>query len=181
MRQELRWTLGGTLLLSAAALWWPQSAPKVVGAVDVTPGDAGRRTAGLPAAPPVVVPLPRTLESLHLEPAQRDAFAAAAPAASAVAVAPAPPPKPLPAPAPAVAEPPIAPPLTLRYLGRMVTPEGRPVVLLARGDAPVTVQPGMMLDEGFRVLRVTSEAVRLVYPPTGGEVDIPIPPAPNNP
>ncbi|MCY4757299.1 hypothetical protein [Pelomonas aquatica] len=63
----------------------------------------------------------------------------------------------------------------------MVTPDGRPMVLLARGDTAVTVQAGMMLDEGYRVLRISPEAVRLVYPPTGGEVDIPIPPAPHTP
>jgi hypothetical protein len=63
----------------------------------------------------------------------------------------------------------------------MVTPDGRSVVMLTRGDSAVTVQPGMTLDEGYRVLRITAEAVRLVYPPTGGEVDIPIPPAQNSP
>lgn len=63
----------------------------------------------------------------------------------------------------------------------MVTPDGKSMVMLARGDAAVAVHAGMTLDEGYRVLRVTPEAVRLVYPPTGGEVDIPIPPVPNNP
>lgn len=179
MRQELRWTLSGTLLLTAAALWWPQSAPKVVGAVDVAANGAAHGTSGVQDGSPVIEPLPGALEPLRLEPAQRDPFATVVPAA-AVAVA-APPPKPLPAPAPVVPEPPAAPPLTLRYLGRMVTPDGRPMVLLARGDAAVAVQAGMVLDEGYRVLRITPEAVRLVYPPTGGEVDIPIPPAPNNP
>lgn len=179
MRTELRWTLGGTLLLSVAALWWPQSGPKVVGAEEHPTGDAAHASANSPDYAQLKAPLPPTLDPQPIEPARRDPFVAMPPAPAVVAAAPRPTPQPAPPPiAPAV---PTAPPLTLRYLGRMVTPDGRPMVLLARGDTAVTVQAGMMLDEGYRVLRISPEAVRLVYPPTGGEVDIPIPPAPHTP
>jgi len=179
MRQQLRWTLGGTLLLSAASLWWPQSGPRVIGAVEAVPGAPELGTRGWTDTPQLKAPLPRSLEPLQLEPARRDPFAPIV--ATAPATVAAPPLKPVVVQEPAVAAPLAAPPLTLRYLGRMVTPDGRPMVLLARGDTAVSVQPGMMLDEGYRVQRVTAEAVHLVYPPTGAEVDIPIPPAPTSP
>ena len=71
--------------------------------------------------------------------------------------------------------PPAAPGINLRYLGRMTTPEGRHVVLLARGDAALTVQVGTTLEEGYVVQTIGSDAVRLVYPPLGTVVDVPIP------
>lgn len=179
MRRELRWTLGATLLLSAAALWWPQPARNVVGALDVAADDNPRGTAGVHAGLAARGPLPNKLEPLNLEPARRDPFSSVAPPAPAVAAAPVS--QPLASPPPVAPVPLTAPPLTLRYLGRLVTPDGRPMVLLARGDTAISVQPGMMLDEGYRVQHITAEAVRLLYPPTGAEVDLPIPPAPTSP
>lgn len=179
MRQHLRWTLGGTLLLSAVSVLWPPSGPKVVGAAEVSPGNPAPGTTSMADGSQSKAPLPHALEPLQLELARRDPFVPVVAAAPVVAVVP--PPKSVITPEPPVAAPPAVPPLTLRYLGRMVTPDGRPMVLLARGDAAVSVQAGMVLDEGYRVLRINAEAVRLVYPPTGAEVDIPIPPAPNSP
>lgn len=178
MRQELRWALGGTVLLSAAAWLWPQAVPRVVSATEPgsnggAPTDGGLMNLASPKAP-----LPPALEPLLLEPARRDAFSPMVPIASAAVAAP--PPAPQPAPVPLTPQP-AAPPLALRYLGRMMTPDGLPMVLLARGDAAVPVQTGMVLDEGYQVLRITAEAIRLVYPPTGAEVDIPIPLAPTSP
>lgn len=65
-----------------------------------------------------------------------------------------------------------------RYLGTMVTPAGQRLVMLARGDTVVTVQPGASLDDGYVVEAVGSDAIRVTYPPLGTVVDIPIPPAP---
>ena len=67
--------------------------------------------------------------------------------------------------------------MTWRYLGTMITPAGQRLVMLARGDTTVTVQPGTRLDEGYVVEAIGSDAVRLVYPPLGTVVDVPIPPA----
>ena len=66
--------------------------------------------------------------------------------------------------------------MTVRYLGTMTTPAGDRLVMLARGDTTVPVQPGTRLDEGYVVETISADAVRLVYPPLGTTVDIPIPP-----
>lgn len=180
MRRSLLWTFAGTVLLSAAAIWRTSSAPQVVAAVDRQANTAelaspGASQGGGPAG--AAVPLPSHYEPIAIESAQRDIFAlVAAPAPPSPPVArPVPPPLTV---APSLPSPPVAPPMSLRYLGGMVTPEGRQLVLLAKGETSVSVQPGTRLDDGYLVQSVSREAVRLVYPPTGTEVDIPIPPPP---
>jgi hypothetical protein len=64
-----------------------------------------------------------------------------------------------------------------RFLGRMLSPEGRPITLLARGDVTIEIQPGQQLEDGYRVEAVSAQAIRLAYPPLGTAVDVPIPPA----
>ncbi len=120
-------------------------------------------------------PLPRELSPWQVDLASRDPFVPYAPPAPME-----------PAPAKVVrklepiAEPaPTAPPMTYRFLGRMLTPEGRPITLLARGDAAIEVKAGQQLEEGYRVDSVNAQAVRLVYPPLGTVVDIAIPAAPS--
>jgi hypothetical protein len=185
MRSAVRWALGLTLAASAAALWWPKARLPLVAAVDraaqaqvAAPQGAGHAGAG-PAA--TTASWPAALEPLVLDPARRDPF---------VAPAPSPPPTP-PAPrdvpatrAPlAVFSPPPAPappPLNVRFLGRMIRPDGRDLVLLTRGDDAVPVEAGTTLNEGYVVQRVTAGAVVLVYPGLGAPIEVPIPPSPQD-
>jgi hypothetical protein len=129
---------------------------------------------------PIPAPLLSTLELLQLQPAERDIFVSVSapnqpvkPPSGAVA------PPTLAAAMPptqtaVVAAAPTAPALAWRYFGAMTTPEGQPLTLLARGDATLSVQPGTALDQGYVVQSISREAVRLVYPPLGTEVELPI-------
>jgi hypothetical protein len=182
LRPALRWALGGTLLLAAAALWWPRATVPLVAAVET----AADRAVAVPTlgvgSPAKAALLPHALPVWSIEPAERDPFVP-------------PPPKPVPTPpapkqAPVAAPPmtlpapvvpaPVAPSFSLRYLGRMVNPDGRELVLLARGDAPVLVAVGSALDEGYVVKAISKDAVQLVYPALGTLVTVPIPPPPGS-
>jgi hypothetical protein len=174
MRPALKWTLGATSLLAAAALALDDKPARVVAAVDRATERPGRepqprRDMDREALPP----LPSQLEPQQIEPARRDIFAPVEPPAPPVKVA-----APVPAPPPPPAPAPTAPPITWRYLGAMVTPAEERLVMLARGDTSITVQVGTRLDEGYVVESISTDAVRLAYPPLGTSVDIPIPPAP---
>src|SRR5438105_6549198 len=179
MRRQLRWALAGTAVLSIAALWVDEGPAKVVAALG-RPADSSQRffATAQPAHDPAVVAseLPHHIDAMSIEPARRDIFvpvepAAPKPAAPTAPVAPAP----LPPPSPT------APPVAWRYLGAMVTPAGERLVMLARGDTTTMVQPGLRLDDGYVVEAISSDAVRLVYPPLGSMAEIPIPPAPPTP
>ena len=170
MRRGLSWALMATAALCVAALWLEDGPAKIVAAHD-------RPVVAITT--PLAVPtttLPRQITPLSLEPARRDIFVPVEPPA----------PKPV-SPPPVLAQAPPSPPaptapaMTWRYLGAMVTPAGQRLVMLARGDSTVTVQPGTRLDEGYVVEAVGSDAIRLVYPPLGTVVDVPIPPAPPTP
>jgi len=181
MHKGLRWALGLTIALTAAALMRPARPPTVVGAVDSVDdrrSDAAPRSGDSdPAlASGNVVAWPERLEPWVLDNAKADIFSAA-PTAPAVPASVGPPPAPAMAPPPP-APAPASPPLAWRYLGRMVTPGGATVVLLSRADgAAVSIQQGSKLDDGYEVLAILPDAVRLVFPPTGVEVDVPIPAA----
>lgn len=91
-------------------------------------------------------------------------------------------PPPQPAPAQPAASPPagslapVAPVLNYRFFGRMTTPQGQVMTLLAREDHVVVVEPGQQLDEGYVVESVDLNAVRLHYPPLDVHVSIVVPP-----
>lgn len=177
MRPFLRWTLGATSVLSAIALWLDDKPAKVVAALErrnlastVEAASASPSSGATEAA----LPLPTQLDAAAIEAARRDIFVPVEPPApKPVASPPAPPPPPPP--------PPTAPAMTWRYLGSMLTPSGGRLVMLARGDTSVTIQAGMRLEEGYVVEAIGSDAVRLVYPPLGTVVEIPIPPPPPSP
>lgn len=80
-----------------------------------------------------------------------------------------------------IADPPapVAPRLTHRFYGRLTTPSGEEVVLLAQGDVPVPVSPGTTLGDGYVVQAISTEAVRLIFPPLGTVIDLPLPPPPS--
>lgn len=174
MRRGLLWLLGAVLALTAVVLWAPQQASTIVQAIE------SRRPAPLYVAPAAVttalLPLPKVLTRVAVEPARRDPFFAALPPAAAppskpvaVVAVPTPPPTPAPVPTP--------PPLQWRLLGTMATPTGQRLVVLTHNNEQQTIvaEAGVQLDGGYEVTAVTADAVRLRYAPLQTEVVIPIP------
>jgi hypothetical protein len=168
VRPLLRWALAATLVASAAAVWWPTDVPRVVA--------AAQRPASADDAVPLQAggtPLPQALPAWDLGPARRDPFVpvSAPPPAE-------PPPVPMPVAVDAVeaqAPPSAPPPLTMRYLGTMVTPNGETLVMLARDDMAIPVQAGTQLHDGYVVRALTADAVRLAHPATGAVVELALP------
>lgn len=172
MRLAIRWALGITVALTVAALLQPHSSTKVVQAIDQQERPATTADAVTANS------LPRTLEPYEIARGQRDIFAPLRIAEPPRLTTPPPPPSP-PAVAPAqVTATPTAPPVSVRYLGAMVTPGGQRLVMLARGDVVIPVEPGSRLDDGYVVQSISDDAVRLTHPAAGAIVDLPIPPVP---
>jgi hypothetical protein len=179
MRKGLGWTLVGTVVLSAVALWLPsnEGAPS---AVPVRGWGAYSElgvavTARAARAEPALLegPLPTAWPLVTLEPAKRDLFAPVVPPSP-----PAPPPPKAVVAAPLPAEPaaPMAPPMNYRYFGQMRKPDGSHIVYLSRGNTPIQVAVGERLDDGYVVESVTEEGIQLVYPPLGVKAMVNIPP-----
>jgi hypothetical protein len=175
MRRSLRWGLGATVLATVAVLLWPK--PAVVGAS--TRSDVAKSSS---PPSPSNAPVDRSAATL----ARPQPFAeAAATAASAglvfdpfagVVVAPPAAPLPVAAPAPVAPPPPPPPPVQdYRFLGRMTAPDGSQQVLLARGDASVSISKGMVLDNGYVVESISTAAVVLIHLPSGIRASILIP------
>jgi hypothetical protein len=166
MRRSLWLMLFATASLAAWSLRKPALTP-VVAAADIASVDhvpAARSSAAISAWPEVEV-----------EPALANPFVVnlSAPTAAVTVVA---------APAPAAEPPPaIAPAVAHRFFGRVVGPDGQLLTLLTRTGVPVAVSDGMALDDGYVVEAVRSDAVRLVYPPLGVLVELPLPPPPSEP
>jgi hypothetical protein len=74
---------------------------------------------------------------------------------------PAPPPKPS------------APPMPYRVAGKIMH-EGRPHIVLAKGDAIATAGEGDTLDDGYRIVSIRRDQVTLLYVPLGVRQTIPI-------
>ncbi len=183
MNRRLQAGLAVTLLAAAWAELWPSTASVVpeptrhgapaTASANVTPElaipDSGRKT----NAPKKVVvaypPLPQTLASYDLQPAQSDPFAPIAPPAP-----PAPPPLPaLTAPPPP--PPPKPPAFTYRFFGAITAPSGQVDYYLTKGDKQVLVKPGQTLDDGFVVDSVTATAIRIRHPLSDTPFDVPLP------
>ena len=178
MRRSLLWLLAATVLASAVALILQRPTTALVQAVQAARG--AQNLSGLEVADAATIAklrLPPTLQRWELEPATRDPFAEAA-------VAPAPVPQPVPPPvalAIAAPPPPAPPPMAWRYLGAFDTPDGKRLVMLTRQNndsQAVIVERGTRLDDGYEVLAVSNEAIRLLYPPLQSELVITIPPPP---
>src|SRR5258706_3856091 len=182
MRRKLWWALGATLGLTLLALWTQQSPPALIAAIEPRLREHAQSLDAVSAlrAPIAAAaePLPIELPRIDVEPARRDLFETAA-AVPRTATIPAPTPMAAVMPTPPPAPAPQAPPLNLRYLGSMVTPDGQRLVYLGRGDTALTVATGDRLDEGYVVESIGAEGITLVYPPLGTKVTVPIPPAPN--
>jgi hypothetical protein len=173
MRPWLRWTLGTTLALTAAALFWPDNTVRRVSA-------AVERHAQVPLLPQAPAntayagdvrtgPLPGELARHHFDKATFDPFVGVQP--------PAPPPPAAPRPfvGPIYEPPPPPPAINYRYLGQMTSPDGHHYVYLSRGNDDVPVAAGTRLDEGYVVESIAPDGVHLYYPPLKAHTVIPMP------
>ena len=182
MRRNLLWALGATVFASVAALWTSGS-PRLVSAVETRLRDRPETSdilVGLAAsAVEAATPLPQDIPLLVLDRAKRDVFVPyQLPSASNAAPSTPAPPPPSPV-APEQPAPPQAPAMNVRYLGAVLTPEGKRLVYLMRGESTLTVSLGQRLDDGYIVESMTAEAVTLLYPPLDVRVVVPIPPPPS--
>lgn len=110
-----------------------------------------------------VQPLPRVeLERLQLQKGTAETDPAASSAFKAVSwyVPPPPPPPPKPLPPP----PPTAPPMPFSFMGRYEDGEKR-IILLVKGDRIYTVSEGEVIDNTYRVERLTAGQLELTYLP----------------
>ena len=108
-------------------------------------------------------PLPRVeLERLQLQksPAETDPAASSAFKAMSWYVPPPPPPPPKPLPPP----PPTAPPMPFSFMGRYEDGAKR-IILLVKGDLVYTVSEGEVIDNTYRVDRLTAGQLELTYLP----------------
>jgi hypothetical protein len=177
------WNLRGLeiplLLVTAALVWrigWPEShrsfdasAQPMASAHDnPTPSNYASITAEEGVSTPENDP-----GRPALAPFSRDPFV--------IQVAPPPAPPPAMVVAPVMAAPIVyqEPPPSLSFGGRMLTPDGRAVVLARWADGtPVTLEEGKDLGNGFRVERMTEHSVDLLNPQTQAMVQLVLPPAP---
>jgi hypothetical protein len=172
----LRWALGLSLLSSAAALLWP--AQPLVGAATARGPAPETASSSAPAVFPMqtvttssdVQMLPGELTQIALDQSTFDPFVGV------------PPPQPVvTAPAvistPVAAPPPAAPPATYRFMGRMVDPSGQQLIYLSRGDSTVIAAVGTVLEDGYVVDSIDTDAVVLLYPQTATRVRLSIPAA----
>jgi hypothetical protein len=176
MRRSLGWALAASVALSAVAVWLPGAAPPAVPAIDRSESSAiaPSAQASLGMASRSLKSLPATLPAWSIDLARRDPFV---PYTSAPPPVPdAPPPAEKPPPPPPAPEPgPTAPEVAYRFLGRMLTPDGQTITLLGRDAQSIEIKLGLVLEDGYKVESITDQAVRLIYPPLGTVVEIPIP------
>jgi hypothetical protein len=171
LRPWLRRTLLGVAGVAAVAI--------VLSAASKEESDAGHKTAHKPAQPAHVaisqrtetkprlqaMPLRIELERLH----QQGGKVAAEPEVGNVFKAiswyvPPPPPPPPPPPKPVPPPPPTAPPMPFSYLGRYED-GGKLIIFLVRGDRIYTVAEGEVIENTYRVERLTGSWLELTYLP----------------
>ena len=164
-QRRAMWTAATAVALAAAIYAGPardvvprEERPRAAGPEPV----AATRTAQTAAEPNVVDP---DLARAHARLQRQDRAEPIRDAFSPRSWAP-PPPEPAPA-APAAPAPlpvPLAPPLPFRYLGQL-SEQGRTVVFLARGEAPVAGSVGEVLEGSYRIERIAPTAVEFTYLP----------------
>lgn len=172
MNRGLMWSLIGTLVLSAGALFYPRSSGDavsngaVVQAVRPDANDANHSSAQalgittnakVPANPasfgadafPSHWPIPT------MEPAARSPFSQPVPPAPKVAAL---------AHVASAAPPPTPPPANFRFWGRLSSPDKQVLVFLVKGQdgVPIEVQHGTRLDDGWTVESISDNAIALV-------------------
>lgn len=181
MRRGFFWALAGSLAISAGTVWMSDGPPRVIAAVEraYEPVVAAEVPVSIKATHGGGTALPEQLDGALLEPAGRDIFAPVPPAQEAR-------PAPLPKAAevavmqPAASTAPAAPAVTFRYVGRMTTPLGEPLVFLASGSNVLAVKAGDRLDDGYVVESVSEQGVQLSYPALDVRVTIPVPSIPGS-
>jgi hypothetical protein len=180
LRATVKWGLALACGASAVALLWPT--PSVVGIREAT--DAPHVAGQLPVsqAPRIATSQPpgkpvALANALPLSEAPvASPVTAFDPFAGVVLVPPTPPTVAAVAAVAAPVAPSLAPPpQEYRFLGRMTGPDGTQQILLGRGDAVVSVNQGMVLDNGYQVEAITADAVALVFPSSGVRTSIPLP------
>jgi hypothetical protein len=159
-----RWiVLGGLLTATLAAAGWlseDKDAPEVVAPAAKAPQADSRRVAAQQQS--VQVNLDK-LKSRSVGEAQRDPFSTPAPKPKKQpAKAPSPPPVVVAAPPPPPA--PTAPPLPFVYMGKLQNGADT-MVFLIQGERNLVVKEGEVIDSTYRVERVTSTEITLVYLP----------------
>lgn len=156
-------------LVGAVALigWMGSRAPE--------PAATGANNRGIPtvvssAASSQTRALPAQLERPLLVPADRNPFAATVVPLPAVAA-----PKKIPAATPPA---PSAPALNLKFTGKMTAPDGTQLVFVAFGETPMSLSPGQVLPNGYKVLAINDRSIELNYLPLNFSTrfDLPEPP-----
>lgn len=180
-RRPVFWLFLVTVLASAWALWWPEDPIRASRSESASHIGSGGIAAPLTADPSIpassLTELGGMEQPLAWSSASADPFApdvvepqAEAPAPSApIATNESPPAPPPPRPRPVYS-----------VIGRMASPEGQALVLLARTDAQgfsAVAVPGLELDDGFTVQEVSAAGVRLLHAATGDVVILPVPAA----
>ncbi len=146
-------------------------------------GNAGLDEAGNKKAFDAVLPtdLERMLITTDFSVGKHNPFVAVPPApqiVKKVVAAPTPPPQ---QPQPSIqasAQPPMMPPLNLKFVGRVTEPNGNRVIFASLDENPVSLQVGQTLSNGFRVDAINDNAVELTYVSLGTTTrfDLPKPP-----
>jgi hypothetical protein len=72
---------------------------------------------------------------------------------------------------------PVAPPLPFRYLGVM-SPNGKPLIILGRGEEVLMASAGQHLDGQYRVERISDAAVEIIFVPLNATQRLAIPALP---
>jgi hypothetical protein len=121
------------------------------------------------------IPKPVTVRT-RISEAVRDPFVSAS-APPPQALTQSPPALPKAAPTPVVAE--SAPPLNVRFEGRMTSPSGAHLVFASYAGSSVVLAAGQALPNGYIVKSLTDQAVEFVYPALGTTARLDLPVSPN--
>jgi len=193
MRTGLRWSLGGVVLLTMAVLAFtggsqsqqaqpliPASARARVALVDrlgeslPTPRATAAAASGSRPTTTTAVALEQWSDPLArqvLSSAVRDPFRTTPLPAVSVGAATAP----SLAPQALTAAPVVVPTMNYRYLGQLTDPDGKRLVLIAKGDKEVAASRGSSLDDGFSVADVQADRITIVHLATNTTFEIRIP------
>ena len=68
---------------------------------------------------------------------------------------------------------PIAPPMPYRFAGKLVQ-NGELQIFLSKGDTPIPIKPGEILDGIYRVESIGEDRVTLIYLPLGQRENVPV-------
>lgn len=193
MRSWLRWALGISTVVTLVVVTQtgddpPSPAPLISSAararlaqVDRLGGSLATNNA-LPLARPAsaastrphppAIEWPAELPRQMLATASRDPFQTApppTPPTSAVVNSAAPP---VP-----VETSPVVPPMRYRYLGQVTDPDGKRVILIAKGDREIAASPGTALEDGFLIQSIQAKTLALIHVATNTPFEIRIPDA----